>query len=463
MDYSFVDYYAEYESYVSNAKKAAAIAGDHSVNSNIVLELNELITQLQSMSKSLSSCGEDETLISLVTNINDSNNQLTNLQSFLTSDYANAENVYIELYESINNLKELTKQLKEMCDNKPKQSSYKKNQTMADGSVKKVNDVNKYKKALNLWKNNVIDLKEKGNALKNDIDAYIVYLKSINKLNPNEGKSNIVVPSSAYLELNMSKVDKNAKSSPKSIEFQQVRYADTDVWYAIIPKSLQPKLGVATDSKGAVTSQQPSRLAQKCNAKIAINFSLTGVGYTKDKRKSYMGGGAGLLYDGEHLYKLRNNYHDTTLYMDQDGNLGYFYNDPSKNNQRTPDEMIKELNPKWAAKTFFPIAVDGQYVDENKDPNIGKNSVNPRTFIGQTQNGDYFIGVCTGRNSDGKQKGLTLKEVYDFSQEVTGGNIKFLMNGDGGGSSAFIYEGKKLNPDTDNEERARPDIIYWEV
>lgn len=109
------------------------------------------------------------------------------------------------------------------------------------------------------------------------------------------------------------------------------------------------------DSRGNLSSAAPSILAGEVGATIAINFSLTGKGYTGDKRKSYMGGGAGLIYDGQNLYKLRNNYHDTTLYMDQAGNLDYFYNNPKQNDGKTPEQKLEELNPQWAAKLFIQL------------------------------------------------------------------------------------------------------------
>ena len=523
----YEDFYGEYLGIENNVKQAASTAASHSVSNNICSDLQTIINDLSNLSSSLQSGETDDAVTSFSSCIATNISTIESINSFLLGDYVNVETVYQTLKTDLDVLKELDEKLKTTCDNEPKQSDYKKEKketsyNSAGEKVEKtvmVDDTAKFNEAHDAWKKEVEDIKTNCRAVKSIIDESLNYLSSINGCVPANGPSGIKVSASSLSTISLdpnafntfngsdtdsssaipsgtddlSAVDNpkitdseghfvdgastilsgtddlsvvndpNSPASSKDIVYEKTRFADTDVWYAIIPKSLQPQLAVSNDSNGKVSSVAPSALASEVGAKLAINFSLTGKGYTEDSRKSYMGGGAGLIYDGQNLYKLKNNYHDTTLYMDQSGNLGYFYNNPQQNGGKTPEQKLEEVNPQWAAKTFYPIAVDGQYVDENKDPNIGGNSVNPRTFIGQTKSGDYFVGVCTGRNSDGKQKGMTLKEVYDFAQQATGGNINFLMNGDGGGSSSFVYEGKKLNPNTDKTERARPDIIYWKA
>ena len=56
---------------------------------------------------------------------------------------------------------------------------------------------------------------------------------------------------------------------------------------------------------------------------------------------------------------------------------------------------------------------------------------------------------------------MTLRQVYDFVTTNVTNDLRFLYNADGGGSSAFVYNGEKLNPNTDKSERVRPDLIYW--
>ncbi len=225
-----------------------------------------------------------------------------------------------------------------------------------------------------------------------------------------------------------------------NIDFQKTRYNGTTVWYSVIPKDKKPQLAIANDNYDYLTTEPTSDIAKRKNAKLAINFGLTGEP-------------AGMIYTDGTLVTDANNHCDETLYMTQDGRL-----DSVRNDEYSTQDII-DMNPVWASKGFYTIARDGEYVDENTiDPNLSVDK-HPRTFIGQDYDGNYIVGVCDGRGED--EAGLTLREVYDFVNTEVTDDLRFLFNGDGGGSSAFVYEGEKLNSDTDGSERPRPDAIYW--
>ena len=222
-----------------------------------------------------------------------------------------------------------------------------------------------------------------------------------------------------------------------TIEYKTTRFANTTVWYSVIPKENMPNLAVAHDNYDKVTNEAPTAMAQRKNAQLGINFCITG-------------DGMGMLYTDGKLVKKNDTNSGETLYMTQDGQL----NSVPNNKYSTND--ILALNPVWASKGFYAIARDGQYVNWNTD--LAK-ARHPRTFIGQDYDGNYIVGVCTGRQTN--EAGMTLKDVYDFVTTEVTDNLRFLYNADGGGSSAFVYNGEKLNPNTDKSERARPDLIYW--
>ncbi len=117
------------------------------------------------------------------------------------------------------------------------------------------------------------------------------------------------------------------------------------------------------------------------------------------------------------------------------------------------------MNPVWVSKRFYAIARDGEYVDENTIDHSLSTAKHPRIFISQDYDRNYIVGVCDGRGEN--EAGMTLREVYYFVNTEVTDNLRFLFNGDGGGSSAFIYDGEKLNSNTDGSERERPDLIYW--
>ena len=58
---------------------------------------------------------------------------------------------------------------------------------------------------------------------------------------------------------------------------------------------------------------------------------------------------------------------------------------------------------------------------------------------------------------------MYMEEIYDFVRTTITPDIRFLYNADGGGSSSFVFNGGKLNPNIDNgnQERLRPNMIYW--
>ena len=222
------------------------------------------------------------------------------------------------------------------------------------------------------------------------------------------------------------------------ITYQSGRFADTTVWWSVIPKDKMPQLAMAHDNYDKAGSERPTDMARRKNATLGINFALTG-------------SGAGMIYANGKLVRGNDGNGGEVLFMTQDGKL-----ESVSNKKYSERQVINNFNPVWATTGFYAIARDGHYVDWNTD--LAK-ARHPRTFIGQDNSGNYIVGVCTGRR-DG-EKGMTLRQVYDFVTTNVTSDLRFLYNADGGGSSAFVYKGEKLNPNTDKSERLRPDLIYW--
>ncbi|MBQ3308114.1 MAG: phosphodiester glycosidase family protein [Bacilli bacterium] len=240
-----------------------------------------------------------------------------------------------------------------------------------------------------------------------------------------------------------------------TIGYIKTRYSsDTNsgvtVWYAVIPKDMMPKLGIANDDYTKVSKEAPTSMAKRKNAALAINF---GIENTKQ---------GGILYADGKLVRGNNITSGDTLYLAQDGLL------KSVPNSQYSTEDILALNPVWASKGFYTIVQDGQFVSTWDPAKNSKEVVSrrePRTFIGQDYDGNYIVGVCHGRRKG--EAGMNMIEIYDFVSKNINSNIRILYNADGGGSSAFVYQGEKVNPNIDTldsgatVERLRPDIIYW--
>ena len=216
----------------------------------------------------------------------------------------------------------------------------------------------------------------------------------------------------------------------------------TTVWWALIPKNRMPNMAMARDDYTTVQSERPTSMAKRHNAALGINISVT----------------HGIMYTENTLVRGNEVNYGETLYMTQDGTLNSV-----PNSQYSTDDILA-LNPVWAAKGFFAIARDGQFISNNTHDDAETSYIcdqrHPRTFIGQDSQGNYIVGVCGGRAQ--REQGMYMEEIYDFVQQNITSDIKFLYNGDGGGSSAFVVDGQKLNITSDsNEERARPNLIYW--
>lgn len=82
-------------------------------------------------------------------------------------------------------------------------------------------------------------------------------------------------------------------------------------------------------------------------------------------------------------------------------------------------------------------------------PRQWANSRQPRTLIGHFDNGDLLVIVIDGRR-EGWSNGVTLEEAQKKLQEF---HVVDAYNLDGGGSSAFYYNGKLMNKPSGGRER----------
>ena len=97
--------------------------------------------------------------------------------------------------------------------------------------------------------------------------------------------------------------------------------------------------------------------------------------------------------------------------------------------------------------TFVPTLLkDGK---KQTIPSKWKNKKEPRTMIGHFSNGDLLFIVIDGRQ-EGYSNGVTLEEAQTKLLEW---NVRDAYNLDGGGSSAFVYNGKLLNSPSDGQQR----------
>lgn len=112
----------------------------------------------------------------------------------------------------------------------------------------------------------------------------------------------------------------------------------------------------------------------------------------------------------------------------------------------TTREQIEKMGILQGASFLPRLLQDGKRLPIPKD---WANTRQPRTLIGHFENGDLLLIVIDGRQK-GYSNGVTLEEAQQKLQEF---HVVDAYNLDGGGSSAFYYNGKILNRPSDGKER----------
>ena len=209
------------------------------------------------------------------------------------------------------------------------------------------------------------------------------------------------------------------------------------VYCAIIPKEYRPELCVANDINNTV--ELATDIAKRKHATICINAGIFDM--STNEAKGY------LIVDGKVINEnpYGNIYTENYLFMTDDGLLDSFPVDGSL-------EDLIALKPQWAVLGFQAIVKDGTFCADNRD----SKSYHPRTFIGQDYDGNYLLGVCSGRMTN--EVGLSYRNIYSFAKAI-GFDPRILYNLDGGGSSSFVYKGVRLNKLTQGENRPCPNYL----
>lgn len=154
------------------------------------------------------------------------------------------------------------------------------------------------------------------------------------------------------------------------------------------------------------------------------------------------------------------------MYIDE----GLYYNQPSQNfidfiyfkdghteihNHHGYDQKLLsgyQATTHWAIGTSYSLVQNGKINLENTDKFDHANVKNPRTMIGQKQDGTFVLVVADGRTS--KSSGLTAKEQAQIMLELGCYNS---ASCDGGGSSCMVLvennKPKVINKPSDGIER----------
>lgn len=218
-------------------------------------------------------------------------------------------------------------------------------------------------------------------------------------------------------------------------DFKQVS-SSPDIFVLKVPRDLNVKLVVCPKTRGR--GMHASEFAKVNNALAAIN-----AGGFDDPN----GGGSGrvpvgLVVANGKIYNKTNAAKYNIIAINRDGNLklGFF-----------SLEEIRQLNIESAVE-FGPILV---YNGEPQIQNKFGSSLQPRTAIGQTKDGNIIFVVADGRRAD--SLGAT---YYDIQQVLLNEGAVYAANLDGGSSSTLYYAGSVRNkPSGRYGERSLPNAF----
>lgn len=277
------------------------------------------------------------------------------------------------------------------------------------------------------------------------------------------------------------------------VRYDQAGYVATTIWYAIIPSKYKMHYAYAKNQViTSGTAEKATETARRVNATFAINTQLLGIPVINGSKVADMANVSG--YD---FYIEKNNnfkvydlnsppWNVFKVYGTKDYSKGISLKDINIGFDFEGDHVNYKGNERWLAifqqvimngavrPTFGDMNTESEYYKKYyTQPDAKKNERHPRTWIAYDSKGNQFVAVATGRDiplRDGQtlsQAGLTLQEEIKFTREHFTNDIVSMYNLDGGGSSAFIYKGNKLNGDYDTDsngnryERWILGIFYW--
>lgn len=231
------------------------------------------------------------------------------------------------------------------------------------------------------------------------------------------------------------------------IEIHETRYVDdvtgtdTYVHYSVIDKEYSPVM-VMADPDDPDTGKTASEFDFEYKPTLMTNMSPWD---TSDPHVTY----GPLIID--HEIKIQNNLGSGTEWnrpiVGIDDN-GVMHNIDGST-------QASEVNMKYASRAWTTLYNDGTI-----NPSIDTlTTKDPRTWIAQDYDGNYFIGVCGGRQAE--DTGMQAIDEVNFVMDFLGFNARVIWNYDGGGSSNFLYHGIRQNRLVEREDRACPTWLVW--
>ena len=196
---------------------------------------------------------------------------------------------------------------------------------------------------------------------------------------------------------------------------------------------------VFNDSEGNISDGSPERVEEQLGAVFVMNTDFI-------KGRSW-----GLYVRGGHVFRNKPTKGIDVCAINKDGKMEILDGDTLN-----ADALLKS-GKVWHVLTFGPSLLnkDGSPKNQNSDFRINNNyqgwdddksyygflSPNPRTAIGQAQDGHFILVTVDGRD-EGYSKGMTFPQLSHLMYEE---GCTVAYNLDGGGSTMMYFDGAFVN------------------
>lgn len=214
------------------------------------------------------------------------------------------------------------------------------------------------------------------------------------------------------------------------------------IHYTIIPSTYKPMLAVSDPANPSAR-----KTASDINARVKASVMINAGTWNEDT-----GVVDGILIDNHEIIApapIPQHSNRQYLTITDDGVLGSVAN-------TTTGEALIEAGYKYVIPGFYVLYANGTDMSVSHDPD----GLEPRTFIAQKANGDYLVGVCSGRGTD-ENTGMSYINIIDFLFNKINFNPTFVYALDGGRSAQLMYRGIRQNALTQDQDRPCPNWLYF--
>lgn len=228
-----------------------------------------------------------------------------------------------------------------------------------------------------------------------------------------------------------------------SVTVSLYRGFDSDIYVAdiVLSSPSQLRTAFARDAYGRNIKEQPSEIAERVGAILAVNGDYYGAQES------------GFVLRNGVIYRTSRSKQQEELAIYQDGSIAVI-NDRNADLQSLLDDGVVQV------LSFGPTLVEEGEISVQQSELRGKDKTrNPRTAIGYADGLHYVFLVADGRTET--SDGLTILELAEV-MEYLGAETAY--NLDGGGSSCMVFDGEVVNQPTTSGERVKErevsDIVY---